>query len=880
MKRRKILVLIPMLGLFLSGCTFQEGFATAKSWIGEHIYHPVKDWIDEITGKKDEPTPEPKPTPEPGPGPGPSPVEVNYGTAEQPLSLAEFQTNVEKVIDYSSVEEGKTVTHTEAPFYIRAGVKSNEAISDGQIRFTNLIDGTVEVTGYFLSFDDGVDSAKYGVKNAMVGSEVVIKGYGMIFKKIVDEQPTKVFEIGNQSKDGDKGKILSVTPPAPTPGTNYGTAEQPLTTSQAWTLLDGENPSKSPMFVTGTVKSNAAWSTEFNNVDIVITDGVKDFTIFRTDKFPANFAKESITENGLVGATVIATGTGKIYTKNNVSTYELDQGCEVLSLTFPTPTVTSVTLNTYEMALEVGKADGQITATVVGEHNPEQTVTWESSDPTVATVENGTVHALKAGTTNVTAKSTVDTSKVSDPCVVTVTEPDVPVTLDSIEVTTPPTKTSYEEGETLDLTGMVVTGHYSDDTSSPIATGWTSVPAAGATLTMSDTSLVVSYEGKDAAAVPLTITEHVPEKGTAEDPYSVSEAYAIYQTLESGAFSPEVYVEGYIAAAPTPSVNGGRGNFSVTDGVCATDMVAYNINNVGGGSTMTVDDIPVGGKVLIVGAIKNHNGNTFEICWNKDSTTKKCELGKAVETPVITSVGNITGPAEVEINGTVNPAAVSVEVVYSNIVHATVTAATATGDFDTAGEATVNVTIPGWNEALNFQIQVVEDVQPTEKVYKSVSFVVANSSGKTGGYTTDETCTYTQDGFAVNTVACNNNNQSTTWNCIKIGRKNSTTANQDSEPTITTASSIDKAVTKVSVTFGAVINNLPENFVAKLKVSTSSTFAGAAEYTFTPAANSTVDIVVSTPVENAFYQLYFFCPMTGSSNGYIALNALSFSAVY
>ena len=52
MKRRKILVLIPMLGLFLSGCTFQEGFATAKHWIGQNIYHPLKDWIDEMTGKK------------------------------------------------------------------------------------------------------------------------------------------------------------------------------------------------------------------------------------------------------------------------------------------------------------------------------------------------------------------------------------------------------------------------------------------------------------------------------------------------------------------------------------------------------------------------------------------------------------------------------------------------------------------------------------------------------------------------------------------------------------------------------------------------------------------------------------------------------------
>lgn len=54
MKKRKILVLIPMVGLFLSGCSFSEGFAKAKHWVADKIYHPAKDWIDEKTGKKEE----------------------------------------------------------------------------------------------------------------------------------------------------------------------------------------------------------------------------------------------------------------------------------------------------------------------------------------------------------------------------------------------------------------------------------------------------------------------------------------------------------------------------------------------------------------------------------------------------------------------------------------------------------------------------------------------------------------------------------------------------------------------------------------------------------------------------------------------------------
>ena len=41
--------------------------------------------------------------------------------------------------------------------------------------------------------------------------------------------------------------------------------------------------------------------------------------------------------------------------------------------------------------------------------------------------------------------------------------PPAPATLVSIAITTPPTKTVYTVGEILDITGMVVTGTYSDD---------------------------------------------------------------------------------------------------------------------------------------------------------------------------------------------------------------------------------------------------------------------------------------------------------------------------------------------------------------------------------------------------------------------------------
>lgn len=62
-----------------------------------------------------------------------------------------------------------------------------------------------------------------------------------------------------------------------------------------------------------------------------------------------------------------------------------------------------------------------------------------------------------------------------------------------IKVTTPPTKTSYLAGETLDLTGMVVTLFASNGLTFDVTGDCTFSPANGATLTSQDTSVAVSY---------------------------------------------------------------------------------------------------------------------------------------------------------------------------------------------------------------------------------------------------------------------------------------------------------------------------------------------------------------------------------------------------
>jgi len=76
----------------------------------------------------------------------------------------------------------------------------------------------------------------------------------------------------------------------------------------------------------------------------------------------------------------------------------------------PTPTpvaVTGVTLDQATMTLTAGGATGTLVATVAPANATNKSVTWSSSAPAVATVANGVVTPLTAGTTTITV-TTVD----------------------------------------------------------------------------------------------------------------------------------------------------------------------------------------------------------------------------------------------------------------------------------------------------------------------------------------------------------------------------------------------------------------------------------------------------------------------------------------
>ena len=66
--------------------------------------------------------------------------------------------------------------------------------------------------------------------------------------------------------------------------------------------------------------------------------------------------------------------------------------------------VTGITLTGKKEAVEIGE-EFTVVATVTPDNATDKTVTWASSDATVATVTDGKVKALKAGTTEISAKA-------------------------------------------------------------------------------------------------------------------------------------------------------------------------------------------------------------------------------------------------------------------------------------------------------------------------------------------------------------------------------------------------------------------------------------------------------------------------------------------
>ena len=92
--------------------------------------------------------------------------------------------------------------------------------------------------------------------------------------------------------------------------------------------------------------------------------------------------------------------------------------------------ITQLTLDHTELTLEEGQSS-TLTAQILPENATNKTLSWESNNTAVATVENGTIYAVQAGNAVITAKTT-DGSNLTATCNITVNKP-LPTVKDTLK---------------------------------------------------------------------------------------------------------------------------------------------------------------------------------------------------------------------------------------------------------------------------------------------------------------------------------------------------------------------------------------------------------------------------------------------------------------
>ena len=205
--------------------------------------------------------------------------------------------------------------------------------------------------------------------------------------------------------------------------------------------------------VTGvTLDKDSLTLTEGNTAQLTATVKPDNATNKNVTWESSNTSVATVDATGEVTAIGAGTATITVTTEDGNKTAT----CAV-TVTAATVSVTGVSLDKTELSLTVGGTEA-LTATVAPDNATDKTVTWTSSNPSVAKVENGVVTALARGTAVITATA-VDGSGASASCTVTVSSylppanPNYRITVEATQggtVTADPT--AAKAGATVTLT--------------------------------------------------------------------------------------------------------------------------------------------------------------------------------------------------------------------------------------------------------------------------------------------------------------------------------------------------------------------------------------------------------------------------------------------
>lgn len=164
--------------------------------------------------------------------------------------------------------------------------------------------------------------------------------------------------------------------------------------------------------------------------------------------------------------------------------------------------ITSISLSPATTTLSVGQ-EILLNATIAPA-NAKRNLTWISSNPDVATIDNtGKVTAVANGTATITCQST---DNPSIKCTAQITVKSVT----AIEVNGTPAKTVYSEGETFNSAGLKVSATYSDGTKGYLDNSscqWLDAVTRNTTLSIGTTSVICKVGTLEKTVNGITVKE-------------------------------------------------------------------------------------------------------------------------------------------------------------------------------------------------------------------------------------------------------------------------------------------------------------------------------------------------------------------------------------
>ena len=298
----------------------------------------------------------------------------------------------------------------------------------------------------------------------------------------------------------------------------------------------------------------------------------------------------TVDSSGKVTAVAPGTATITVTTEDGNKTATC-----VVTVTAATVPVTGVTLSQNQASLYYNRTPNTLTltATVAPDNATNQAVTWTSSNPSVATVENGVVTAVGAGTATITV-TTADGSFTAT-CAVTV-RPDIPPANPNYKITVEATQggtvtadpTAAKAGATVTLTpdpdagyqvgSVAVTDRFGD------AVAVTEQADGTYTFTMPNGQVSVAVTFVEAQPEPLPFTD-VNETDWFHDAVQYVYDNGLMDGVGGNRFAPNsettraqlVTILYRLAGEPEP---GGDSGFSdVAAGTWYTDAVAWAAEN-------------------------------------------------------------------------------------------------------------------------------------------------------------------------------------------------------------------------------------------------------------------------------------------------------------